>query len=181
MENMINTELDMDIEDIETIEDVEDVEEVAEVEEVADSDDDFDQDESDDDHEDVDLSDITPSVCHQQGRSVGKAGVMSIVHSKNGMRVALSQELMERLHHPKTVQIGYGEDRIAVSAYLGDQFTSYSMRESGTKSIIYRSELVKQITDRYDLDFSNRTSITFSDVTYKGQGKNTVAFIHVKE
>lgn len=134
-----------------------------------------------DDDPEIDLSEFTPSVCTQQGRLVEKAGVMSIVHSKNGMRVALSRELMERLHHPDTVQFGFSDHQIAISGYLGDPFTSYSMNHSGTKSIIYRSELVKQITDRYMLDFSNRTSITFTEVRYKENGVNPIALIQVTE
>lgn len=140
--------------------------------------------EIDDIHEDdpdLDLSEFTPSVCNQKGKAGGKAGVLSVVNSNNGMRVVLSKELMEHLNYPKTVQVGLADHRIAISEYLGDDYTSYPMSKSGTKSIIYRSELVKQMTERYQLDFSHRTSITLVDVKYKSNGRNTIAFIKVNE
>jgi len=138
-------------------------------------------DEIHEDDPDLDLSEFTPSVCNQKGKAGGKAGVLSVVNSNNGMRVVLSKELMEHLNYPKTVQVGLADHRIAISEYLGDDYTSYPMSKSGTKSIIYRSELVKQMTERYQLDFRDRTSITFSEVTYKELHGEPIALIKVKE
>jgi hypothetical protein len=129
--------------------------------------------------QEFDVSLLTPSACSQKERTAGKAGVMSIVHSKNGMRVALSKELMQRLGHPESVQIGYLNGQIAVSSHLGDAFTSYPLRQSGTKRIIYRAELVKEITDRFQLDFHERTSITFREASYKKKGNSVIALIKV--
>jgi hypothetical protein len=126
-----------------------------------------------------DVSQLTPSACSLKERAAGKAGVMSIVHSKNGMRVALSKELMQRLGHPKSVQIGYLDGQIAISSHLGDAFTSYPLCQSSTKGIIYRGELVKEMTDRFQLDFRERTSITFTDASYKKKGNSVIALIKV--
>lgn len=142
---------------------------------------DLETNESLDDDQEIDLSEFTPSVCSQKGRSVEKAGVLSVVYSKNGMRVVLSRELMERLNYPKTVQIGFSDHQIAIAEHLGDHYTSYPMSKSGAKSIIYRSELVKQIAERYRLDFRNRTSITLTEVKYKVNGGTTIAFINVNQ
>ncbi|WP_419877956.1 hypothetical protein [Brevibacillus centrosporus] len=167
MENLMNAELEMEMQDMEdTVEDFE-------------PQDDLEVGESVDDDQDIDLSEFTPSVCNQQGRTVSKAGAMSVVSSKNGTRVALSQGVIEHLHHPDSIQIGFSDHQIAIAKHLGDHYTSYSMKQSGTKSIIYCKELVKQITERYGLDFRNRTSITLSEVKYVGNGNSTVAFIQV--
>lgn len=165
MEGKMITELDMEMVSYE------DVEEVVN----------FETNESNNDDQEIDLSEFTPSVCSQQGRSVEKAGVLSVVYSKNGMRVVLSRELMERLNYPKTVQIGFSDHQIAIAEHLGDHYTSYPMSKSGAKSIIYRSELVKQIAERYRLDFRNRTSITLTEVKYKVNGGTTIAFINVNQ
>ncbi|MDC0765259.1 hypothetical protein POF51_31575 [Brevibacillus sp. AG] len=143
-------------------------------------DEEVDRNESSEDIDSPDLSEFTPSVCEQTGRTVGQSGVMSVVNSKNGVRVALSKELIERLGHPKTIQIGFSDHLIAISENLGDRYTSYTMQKSGPKSIIYRSKLVKQITEKYRLDFSNRTSVTFTEVSYKSLGDKIVALISVK-
>lgn len=147
-----------------------------------------------------DLSTFTPSVCNQPVKAFGEAGVLSIIHSKNGMRVTLSKELMEKLGNPVTVQIGLSDTQIVIAEYLGDGYTSYSFSKgdskssaksgatkddsasvavSCTKKIIYRSELVKQLKERYQLDFSNRTSITFRDAVYTKVAGIPVACITV--
>ncbi|WJQ81021.1 hypothetical protein [Brevibacillus brevis] len=139
-----------------------------------------DRNESSEDIDSLDLSEFTPSICEQPGRALRQSGVISVVNSKNGVRVALSKELIERLSHPKTIQIGFSDHLIAISENLGDRYTSYTMQKSGSKSIIYRSKLVKQITEKYRLDFSNRTSVTFTEVSYKSLGGKIVALISVK-
>lgn len=134
------------------------------------------------DEQGVDLSEFTPSVCEQLGRAFGEAGVLSIVNSKkNGKRVSLSRELMEQLANTETVQIGFTDQLIAISEYLGDQYTSYMLRKSGSKSIIYSSELVKQITEKYHLNFTNRTSFTFTEASYKSQGDKKIAFVNIRK
>ncbi len=45
--------------------------------------------------------------------------------------------------------------------------------------IIYSAGIVKEITDLYKLDFSNKTSITFFDVEYVKYEDNVVAIITV--
>lgn len=139
-----------------------------------------DRNDSSQDDDNLDLSEFTPSVCEQMGRTVGQSGVMSVVNSKSGVRVTLSKELLEHLDHPKTIQIGFSDHLIAISENLGDQYTSYTMQKSGPKNIIYRSELVKQITEKYQLNFSNRTSITFTEVSYKSLGNRMIALVSVK-
>ena len=48
------------------------------------------------------------------------------------------------------------------------------------KGIIYCSELVLEITKLYNLDFSDRTSITFDNIQYQSiQGVN-VAIVKVR-
>jgi hypothetical protein len=126
-----------------------------------------------------DLSAFTPSICNHQSRAGGGAGVMSIVNSKNGKRVTLSKNLVEHLGNPKSVQIGLSNHQIAVAEYFSDEYTSYSWCTGGAKSIIYSSELVKQLTDQYGLDFRNRTSITFAEVEYIEHEGKMIALITV--
>jgi len=48
-----------------------------------------------------------------------------------------------------------------------------------SKGVIYSAGIVKEITDLYKLDFSNKTSITFFDVEYVKYEENVVAIIKV--
>ncbi|WP_108668944.1 hypothetical protein [Peribacillus acanthi] len=134
----------------------------------------------DEEETELDLSAFIPSVSSQSNRVIGEAGIMSVIYSKNGMRVVPSKDLMEQLGNPKTVQVGLSDYHIAMAEYLGDDFTSYPCwSKSGAKSVIYRSELVRQIKDHFELDFQDRTSITFAKAIYKTNNGKPIALIEV--
>lgn len=128
----------------------------------------------------LDLDSFIPAVTSSfNNRS--EEGVLSVVNSKNGMQLRFAKEFHNSLGSPENFQIGYSDTELAVGKDLGQHFTSYPLKDNGLKKIIYSSELVKQITEIYDLDFSDRTCITFSEVTYHQVRGNTVALIKMKD
>lgn len=113
-------------------------------------------------------------------RASGEAGVMSIVKAKTGNRQTLSKELLQELNNPERVQIAFTEGSVIIGERLPNNNSSFNVKISGAKGIIYSSQLVKEITDWFELDFSNRTSITFNEVEYILNEEYPVAIIKIK-
>lgn len=130
----------------------------------------------------VDLEGFIPSICKGTRKAMSKAGVLTIVNSKkNGKRVILSKELMQELDEPKEVQISYGSDAIAIGSNIFGNDNYFTLKPQKTKSVIYSSELVNEITELYDLKFGDIVSQTFYQVQYQGEGTSKVAIISMKK
>lgn len=125
------------------------------------------------------LDGIRPSVTAPVKR-FGEAGVVSVVNSKNGTRVSLAKELYHTLGKPESVQIGFQEGELIIGAALGDGFTDYSLTQQGAKQIIYNKQLVHQITNAFELDFEDRSSITFYEASYEMLNGQVIARISIK-
>jgi hypothetical protein len=131
------------------------------------------------DEMDFNLEDLIPSISNLK-KIIHEAGVFSIINSDNGKRIVLPLEVTEKLQLTETAQIGYIQDYFVVGNQLGKEYTNYVLKSYGAKKVIYCAELVQEATNYHKLDFSQRTSITFSKVTYKTLNGNKVALIHVK-
>lgn len=127
-----------------------------------------------------DPADLVAAVSKVVNR-IPDAGVMSVINSvKNGKRVSISREIMNKIGQLDSVQMGFMKNGIVIGQYLSDTNTSYQLRTQGAKKLIYSKGLVEQITDYFGIDFSNRTSITFHEATYQKLDGNIVAVIGVK-
>lgn len=124
----------------------------------------------------IPIGELIPSISNPINR-ITEAGVLSVVNSKNGKRVSIAKEVMEQIGQPTSIQIGFVDTRMVIGEYLGEAYTSYEVKVQGTKRIIYNKDLVEQITNHYKLDFSSRTSVTFSTATYKRMAGERVAII----
>lgn len=128
-----------------------------------------------------DFNSFQPSEAKQIQNSLREEGVISVVSNKNCKRVSISKKLAEQLRKPKEVVISYSNDKIVIGTTLPNNSNYFNVKYVGNKGIIYSSELVKEIEARYGLDFSNRTSITFSEVEYAKYEVYKVAIITMKE
>ncbi|MGG3162164.1 MULTISPECIES: hypothetical protein [unclassified Geobacillus] len=132
--------------------------------------------------QEVDLSRFSPSISNGSITGTGEAGVLSIINSKsNGKRITLSSQLLEKLGCPRRVQFSFSDDEIAVGEELPENTHSFNVNKYGAKGVIYSAGLVQEITERFDLDFTSRVSITFRDVRYVPIGDKNVAIITVRE
>ncbi|WP_052380405.1 hypothetical protein [Paenibacillus camerounensis] len=119
----------------------------------------------------------------QRGSKKESPVLLTVVNTKrNGMRIAISPIVMAQLGSPETIQIAIGEDGIALAAYLPDNQTRFEVKKMGNKAVIYCAPLVREVTEIFDLDFSGRTSISFSEISYmqtvEGQ---RIAFFQISE
>lgn len=109
-----------------------------------------------------------------------QAGVLSIISSKrNGKRIVLSEKIMTELDNPENVQFAFDSSTIAVAECLPDNDKSFNIKISGKKGIVYAANLVDEVAEELQLDFSDKTSITFYDAEYDNHEEWPVAIISV--
>ncbi len=70
---------------------------------------------------------------------------------------------MDYLKNPEKIEVGFTEDGIVIAEKLPENGVEFSIKKTGNRMVIYSSELVKEITELFNLDFSNRVSITFTE------------------
>lgn len=126
------------------------------------------------------LEKFTPSISKAISKTSTEAGVASVINSKNSKRITLDKDVMSKLSNPEMISISFSDDSMAIAEKLPNNDNLLKVRRSGGKGVIYSSGLVLEITNKYRLDFSNRTSITFSDVEYIQHNGFTIAIIKVK-
>ena len=130
--------------------------------------------------ESVDLDSFKPSESKSINKGIAEAGIMSIINSKTGKRIIVSREIMEKLNKPERIVMSFSEDKIAIGEQLPNNDNYINIKVLKSKAVIYSAGIVKEITDLYKLDFSNKTSITFLDVEYVKYEENVVAIITVE-
>ena len=130
--------------------------------------------------ESVDLDSFKPSESKSINKGIAEAGIMSIINSKTGKRIIVSREIMEKLNKPERIVMSFSEDKIAIGEQLPNNDNYINIKVLKSKGVIYSAGIVKEITDLYKLDFSNKTSITFLDVEYVKYEENVVAIITVE-
>jgi hypothetical protein len=127
--------------------------------------------------EDFNLDEIIPVKTKVVNRMIGEPGVITIINSKkNGKRIIFAGAAIDKLGNPSKLQVVFWQNGIVVGEVLpkADQF--FPVKESGNKGIVYSGGLVQEITSKFNLDFSERVSITFPKVAYKDMDGHTLAF-----
>lgn len=109
-------------------------------------------------------------------------GVVTIVSSKgNGKRIALPQSVLARLGNPKTIGIGYNSTGIFIGEKHSRIQGDFTLKTQGSKGIVYSASLVNEITVRFDLNFSDKVSMTFYDIEYSEEEGHLIAYIQLRE
>lgn len=112
------------------------------------------------------------------GRGESGDGVISVVNSKNGKRVKLSDLILDSLNSPEAVRILTDKEAKELMIFRDDKNSEAHILKGKMKvNTIYSSELVLKITEIFDLDFMIRTSITFGTCEVKKIHGKTVVVI----
>lgn len=129
---------------------------------------------------DFDFSGFTPVKSKASlGKSV-EAGVLSVINTKkHGKRIRFPQSFHKELGTPESLQINLSENAIAIGELLPENDTDFWLRNDGKSKVIYSSSLVDEITEHFNLDFSNKTSITFHEAEYITIDECKVAIVKV--
>lgn len=125
------------------------------------------------------IDEFVASKCTDNIRRVGTGGI-SIVYSSNGKRLTLNASILNQLSSPESVQIAYTDDFIAIANHIGETNTNYTLSRNGKSGVIYNAALIKEIINRYHLDFSSRTSMTFPVFEVQEKGDEKIFFINIK-
>ena len=113
-------------------------------------------------------------------RTIGKAGAISIVNAKTGNRIKIAKECYSAIGNPPKVQFALSDNNLILGEKVLDNNNDFNVKEISGKAIIYSSALVKEITENFNLDFSNRTSLTFSDVQYSNADDVPIMIVKIK-
>ncbi|MFH5834457.1 hypothetical protein ACHAL6_00095 [Proteiniclasticum sp. C24MP] len=109
--------------------------------------------------------------------------VMSLVNSpKSSMRMTLDKDMISKVGSPSSIQVGFTTEGILIGKLLSSNKKEdgyFILKPSGGKYVVYSSPLVREITEKFSLDFSQRVSRSFDKVDYVKVGKYTVAHIKV--
>ncbi|AND10774.1 hypothetical protein Bt4C1_27325 [Bacillus thuringiensis serovar alesti] len=105
--------------------------------------------------------------------SVGNRGAsfLSIVKADTGTSIRLTKDATAKLNNPTRLSVGFtgaylvlcNADELNVSSYKGSF--------KNDRTIVYNTGLVEAIIKQFNLDFSNKTSISFSEGRYTQQGR----------
>lgn len=114
-------------------------------------------------------------------KTIGEVGVCTVVNClKNGnKRIVLASKLLKQLGEPTSVEIGIMPNGIAIASSLPIDANSFQIRKQGAKSVIYAGQLVNELVEEFNLDYPERTSITFSKVQYEDVNGICTAMIEV--
>lgn len=103
-----------------------------------------------------------PAKGSRQSKRGGRASELSITNTpKNGKRLSFSLDADNHLGNPRTIDFSYDAKGIMLGTNLKDEDNTYAPSRNESKPIIYSSSLVIELTEVFNLDFSNKTTISF--------------------
>lgn len=111
-------------------------------------------------------------------------GGFGVINAPTGKRVTLTKKIYSKLKEPEAVQVALLDEEVLIGEVIPNCKESHLVRQTsnGGGVCIYCAGLVKAITEKYQLDFSDCSSMTFSDIEYCRQDGKRIAVVHmVKE
>lgn len=109
--------------------------------------------------------------------TTGRTGVVSIINPvKNTKRITFRKEFLQRIGYEEgdSIQLMYDSNYICMGVYpvFGTETTAFAITGFPKRPALYNAALVKEITEVFSLDYSDRVSITFDKVHYKKRKKS---------
>ena len=136
---------------------------------------------------DFDLSSMEVLNAIPKQSAFGEEGVLTVINSaQNGnKRVMVAGKVHKELGYPMSIKVGFLENVFVMGEHLDNGLdVSYEFKGKGkenSKRIIYNSDLVNKLTEKYALDYNNgKVSATFKEVRYREINGSKVAFIKMK-
>lgn len=113
-------------------------------------------------------------------RATSNKGGFSVVKAQTGNRATIAKQGYEHLGKPCTLQFAFSDTSIIIGANLPNNDNDFNVKDSNGKAIVYSTPLVTEIAEEFELDFSNRTSMTFSDIQYTTSEGSPVIIVKIK-
>lgn len=112
----------------------------------------------------INLDDFVSLTGESKQRSKGGVkGGLSIVNAKTGQRVSLCADIWTHLGEPQELQFRAGEKQLLISPVMNSNDAVWKLPDNAEKAILYRAGLVNSLTEAYQLDFSTRSSLSFTE------------------
>lgn len=127
------------------------------------------------------IADAVPFSAKNTVRSLATKGVFTLVKAKTGNRAVISEEAGEYLQNPSTLQFSYSEDSLIIGANLPNNNSSFNVKAYKNKSIVYSVPLVREIVEKFQLNFSDKTSMTFDEAEYSQYEGLPVLVVKIKK
>ncbi|MDR1508586.1 MAG: hypothetical protein LBS53_03000 [Synergistaceae bacterium] len=94
----------------------------------------------------------------------GPLGIAIVNTARNGVRMSFTKALHEALGNPAAIQFATGGDYLYVGKTIPHSTESVPFSYGKGVNTIYARGFIIYLTNFFSLDFSNRTSISFTDV-----------------
>lgn len=129
------------------------------------------------------LQNLEGSKSEHNSKSTSEAGVVTVINSeRNGKRIEICNSVMTALGNPPTLNVGFIEGTMVMGESLPNCNNDYTLRQQGKKAVIYNAGLVQEVTEHFNLDFSNgRVSRTLPYVDYMDTDVCKVAIISFRK
>lgn len=109
---------------------------------------------------------------------------LSIVNSSNnGKRMSFSKGLIAGLENPKQIQFLISKTDDDWVLIIGENLKAKDTFKfsPANPQVIYCGTYIQSITAEFELDFSNRTSMTFSDIEIDEYDGKPAAYVNMKK
>lgn len=113
-------------------------------------------------------------------KSVANSGGFSIVKAKTGNRITISKQGYEHLGKPSTMKFAFNDTSLIIGEKLPNNDNDFNVKDSNGKAMVYSTPLVKEIVEAFELNFDNRTSMTFGDIQYTNNEDSQVIIVKIK-
>lgn len=101
-----------------------------------------------------------------------RGGYISIVKSTNGTRLTISKKVNEHLGFPEELFIGFENEYLIIFNAKGLDASNVKLQSNNKQKLtIYNTGLVNLIIEQFDLDYTDKTSQSFTDGHFKEQGR----------
>ncbi|WP_418626841.1 hypothetical protein [Anaerosinus sp.] len=106
---------------------------------------------------------------------------ISIVNNHNGKRLAVNESLYKILNKLDTVQFMVIPKKglLLIGKYLGEE-NSYKLSTTG-RPVVYSAGLVESLTEIFELDYTNKTSMSFRHIEIDDSDKSVIAIVEIKK
>ena len=113
-------------------------------------------------------------------KSVANSGGFSIVKARTGNRITLSKQGYEHIGKPNSMQFAFNDTSLIIGEKLPNNDNDFNVKDSNGKAMVYSTPLVKEIAEAFELNFDNRTSMTFGDIQYTKNEDSPVIIVKIK-
>lgn len=126
------------------------------------------------------VKNATPCLAKNSIRATSNKSGFSVVKAQTGNRATIAKQGYEHLGNPSTLQFAFSDTSVIIGANLPNNDNDFNVKDSNGKAIVYSTPLVTEIAEAFELDFSNRTSMTFGDIQYTTSEDSPVLIVKIK-